>query len=306
MEKCLFVYNPQSGKGKIAKYEKYILEKLSLKYEVALVLSKYSGHIYDTILKQGENVDLLVVAGGDGTLDEAVNGICHLNKKPRLGYIPAGTVNDVARSLNIPRTIKRAVDNILNGEVFAHDVINVNDRYGIYVCCAGLFTETSYATEQKSKKKLGKVAYGLHALKKIFSTPAFNVQLSYGENKIIKKCSLIMILNSRNVAGFPINKKARLNDGLVDVVLIGNKKDIVGGVGFWGVIKLFLLGIKSKSNKNYTHLLLNEFDINTEDNTIINLDGEKICNGGFHIKMIKEGVNIIVPKKFIKNQRLNA
>lgn len=300
MEKCIFAYNPNSGRGKIAKHEKEILEKLGEKYEVELVLSQYAGHIYDVIIERGEQVDLFVVAGGDGTLNEAVNGICHLQKKPKLGYIPAGTVNDVAHSLKIPRSINRAVKNILNGVSFSHDTINVNDRYGIYVCCAGLFTETSYATNQRDKRKMGKLAYALHGVKKIFSTPAFNVKLSY-KNKIYKqKCSLLMILNCRNVAGFPVNKHARLNDGLIDVMLIRNKREKVGGIGFWGVIKLFLFGIKPKSNKNYKHLLLDEFDITTEQDTVINLDGEKICKGSFHIKMIKEGVDIIVPQKFLK------
>lgn len=303
MEKCIFAYNPQSGKGKVAKKEKEIVELLSQKYEVEVVLSKYAGHIYDTIIEKGETVDLFVVAGGDGTLNEAVNGNSHLSKKPKLGYIPAGTVNDVAHSLKIPCSIKRAVKNILNGNTFAHDVIKVNDRFGIYVCCAGLFTETSYATDQKSKKRMGKLAYAFHGIKKVFSTPAFNVKLKYGECELEQKCSLLMLLNSRNVGGFPINKRARLNDGFADVMLIRNKKDVIGGIGFWGVVNLFLFGIKQKSNKNYKHLLLDEFDIEIDEDTVINLDGEKVCKGNFHIKMIKEGVDIIVPQKFLNKYK---
>lgn len=301
MEKCIFTYNPQSGKGKIAKHEKEIVSMLSQKYDVKVVLSQYAGHIYDTILAEGENIDLLVVAGGDGTLNEAVNGLCHLTKKPKLGYIPTGTVNDVAHSLKIPRSIKGAVKNILNGDSFWHDIIKINERYGIYVCCAGLFTETSYATDQKFKKKMGKLAYAFHGIKRVFSTPAFDVEINYNNGQIAQKCSLLMILNSKNVAGFPINRRAKLNDGQVDVVIIKNKGDKIGGKGFWGVVKLFLFGIRKKSNNNYKHLLLNEFDIKTEDSTIINLDGEKICNGSFHVQIIKQGIEIIVPKKFTKN-----
>lgn len=301
MKKCIFAYNPQSGKGKIAKHEKKIVEMLSQKYEVEVVLSKYAGHIYDTIIERGEEIDLLVLAGGDGTLNEGVNGICHLTKKPRLGYIPAGTVNDVAHSLKIPRSIKGAVKNILNDNIFAHDAIKVNDRYGIYVCCAGLFTETSYATDQKSKRKMGKLAYAFHGIKKVFSTPAFNVKLRYDRGELEQKCSLLMLLNSRNVGGFPINRHARLDDGLVDVMFIRNKRSVVGGIGFLGVVNLFLFGVKDKSNKNYKHLLLDKFDIEIDENTVINLDGEKVCKGNFHVQMIKQGVDIIVPQKFTKN-----
>lgn len=303
MEKCIFAYNPLSGKGKVAKHQKEIVDLLSKKYEVEVLLSQYAGHIYDAIIDRGEECDLFVVSGGDGTLNEAVNGISRLNKKPKLGYIPAGTVNDVAHSLKIPRSIKGAVKNILNGNTFAHDVIKVNDRYGIYVCCAGLFTETSYATDQKSKKKMGKLAYAFHGIKKIFSTPAFNVKLKCEGGELEQKCSLLMLLNSHNVGGFPINKHAKLDDGFADVVFIRNKRDVIGGIGFWGVVKLFLFGIKQKSNKNYKHLLLSDFDIEIDEDTVINLDGEKVCKGNFHIQMIKQGVEIIVPQKFLNKYK---
>lgn len=300
MEKCIFAYNPNSGKGRIAKVEGKIVQMLSTKYEVEVVLSQYAGHIRDVILQRGEGVKLFVVAGGDGTLNEAVDGLARLKNKPLLGYIPAGTVNDVAHSLKIPRSIKGAVKNILNGAVFSHDIIRVDDRYGIYVCCAGLFTETSYATTQTSKKKIGKLAYCFHGIKKVFTTPAFNVKLIHNDEEIEQKCSLIMMLNCKNVAGFPVNRRAILNDGKIDVMLIRNKRDIIGGIGFWGVVKLFLLGIRPKSDRNYKHYLLDEFDIEIDSNTVINLDGERVCEGSFHIKMIKEGVDIITPEKFIK------
>ena len=297
MKKCIFAYNPQSGKGKIAKKEKFIIDTLSQKYDVELVLSKYAGHIYDTIIEKGESVDLFVVAGGDGTLNEAVNALSRLRKKPLLGYIPAGTVNDVAHSVGIPRNIKKAVKNILEGVPFAHDTIKVNDRYGIYVCCAGLFTETSYATTQTSKKKIGKLAYVFHGIKKVFSTPAFEVKLRAEDKEIEKKCSFFLMLNSRYVGGFPVNKRARLNDGLIDVVLISNKRDTISGMGIWGVLKIFLLGIKNKSKRNYTYLVLDKFDLDVASDTVINLDGEKACEGSFHCEMIKEGIEIIIPKK---------
>ncbi len=299
MKKCLFVYNPLSGKGKIVKNEQYIVDQLSKEYLVMVCRSKYSGHIGEIIIEEGEDADLIVVAGGDGTLNETINSMARLNNKPKLGYIPTGTVNDVAHSLSIPRNIKKAVKNILNGQEFKHDIFRMNDRYGIYVCCSGLFTESSYATDQSKKKKMGKIAYALHGVKKVFSTPAVKLKLEYDDKVIEDKFALMLILNSRNVAGFRLNRKALLNDGLVDVVLIKSRKEgIVPFSSVCTVAKFFLKGLAHQKNtKNIIILQLDKFRINTTESTVINLDGEKIGAGSFDFEVIKEGVSIIIPKR---------
>ena len=295
MGKCLFAYNPLSGKGKIVKKEKEIVKMLEEKYQVEVCQSQYPGHIGDMILEKGEGIDLLVVSGGDGTLNEVVNSCMRLSRKPIIGYIPTGTVNDVAHSLGIPRDIKKAVKNILNGQVFAHDVFKMNDRYGIYVCCSGLFTETSYATNQQQKKRMGKIAYALHGAKKIFTTQAVKLKLTYDSGTLEGKYAIMLILNSRSVAGFMINRRARLNDGLVDVVLIKSKKDKVNFTSICSVAMFFLRGLRYKDNRSMKVLELDKFHIDTTDDTVINLDGEKIGAGSFVFEVIKQGIEIIVP-----------
>lgn len=295
MEKCLFTYNPQSGKGKIVKNENLIVKMLNEKYEVKVVRSEFAGHIGKIILEQGENYDLIVVAGGDGTLNEAINTLARLNKKPKLGYIPTGTVNDVAHSLKIPKNIKKAVNIILNGQEFKHDIFKMNDRYGIYVCCSGLFTESSYATNQNNKKKLGKIAYGLYGVKKIFTSKSINLILKYQGGNVEGKFAIMLIINSRSVAGFKINPNAILNDGLVDIVLIKSKKEKINFSAVLRVAKLFLFGIPKKSSKNVIILHLDKFEVETPYDTVINLDGEHIGDGSFTFETIKEGINILIP-----------
>lgn len=295
METCLFVYNPNSGKGKVVKNEEKIVKMLSEKYIVNVCRSNYAGHIGQIIKEKGEIVDLIVVAGGDGTLNETINSIMRLDKKPKIGYIPTGTVNDVAHSLGIKTNIKKSVKNILEGEEFQHDVFKMNDRYGIYVCCAGLFTETSYATSQNQKKRIGKIAYAFHGIKKIFSTRAIKLKLSYADGEIEGKFALMLILNSKSVAGFKLNKKAHLNDGLVDVVLIRTKHDKINLSSIFNVAKFFLMGLKKYKNKNIITLQLDKFHVQTTDDTIINLDGEKVGIGSFEFEVLNNAINIIVP-----------
>lgn len=306
MKKCLFVYNPISGKGKIAKKKDKIISLLKTKYEVEVVESLYCGHIGNIVYEKGNDVDIVVVSGGDGTLNEVVNSIARLEKKPVIGYIPTGTVNDVAHSLYIPRNINKAVENILNGEIFKHDIFRMNDRYGIYVCCAGLFTETSYATNQNAKKKMGKLAYALHGIKKVFSTPSVNLKLSYEGGEIEGKFAFMLFLNSRSVAGMRINKKAMLNDGYIDVVLVKSKNDVVNMGAVSRVAFVFLRGITNKKYKGIINLRLKKFSVLTTTETVINLDGEKIGQGSFDFEVIEEGIGIIVPnlnklRKNVKN-----
>ena len=297
MEKCLFVYNPFSGKGKIAKNEKYIVEKLSEKFEVQLVRSEYAGHMGDVIREKGEEFDVVVGAGGDGSLNEIVDAVMSLEKRPRIGYIPAGTVNDVAHSLYIPRKIKKAVENILNGQVFSHDIMKVNNKHGIYVCCSGLFTESSYSTDQAKKKKMGKMAYAFHGIKKVFSTPAVDLKLSYEGGEVEGRYAIMLIINSRYVSGMRMNKNAILNDGIVDILLVESKKEIVNLNAVRRVLMLFACGVKDKKKKGIHKFSLDKFKIETKDSTVINLDGERIGAGSFDCQVIKEGVQIIVPKK---------
>jgi YegS/Rv2252/BmrU family lipid kinase len=294
--KCLFVYNPESGKGKVKKKEEYIVSKLSSKYDIVDVIkTEYSGHAKVIAEENCGLYDTLVVAGGDGTLNEIVNALAEKQNAPIIGYIPTGTVNDVAHSLKIPCKIERAVDRILNGEVFCHDVFKCNDKYGLYVCAIGTITESSFATKQQSKKKFGKIAYFIHGAGKIFKGKAFNITVNHDGEKIEKNCSLFLAINSKHVAGFTVNKKAELSDGLIDVVMVDNKSEKrVGIASLLRIAKMFLFGLKpNKNTKHVTYLKLKEFDLTISPDTAINLDGEKGLSGSFHLTTIKQGIKII-------------
>ena len=295
MEKCLFLYNPYSGRGKIAKHETSIVERLSEKFDVEVVQSAYAGNIGDEIRKNGALYHTIVVAGGDGTLNEAVDAVMSLAKKPVIGYIPVGTVNDLAHSLGISTKIEDAVENILQGQPFAHDVMKINDKYGIYVCCAGVFTESSYATDQTVKKKMGKIAYFFHGLKKLFTTHSIQAKIIAEDQVIEGKYAIILAPNSRYVAGFKINKRAILNDGTVDLALVECKGKNVGLGAILRVARIFAFGLPKKSKKKTKLFRLNEFKLEMSSEHSINLDGEKTGQGSFEFKVEKAGIEILVP-----------
>lgn len=299
--KSVFVFNPESGDGKLKKHQSFIVEKLSEKFgEIDVIPTTHSGHAKEVAQQSIGVYDHFFVAGGDGTLNEVINGFGGAENKPTIGYIPCGTVNDVARSLGLTKNIKKSVKNIIEGQPFKHDIFRVNDRFGIYVCCTGLFTKSSYDTSRKNKKRFGKIAYFFKGAKEIFSAKPVHVEIETETEKINRNCSLALILNSRSVAGFKLNKDALLNDGEVEVVLFHSHEKRVKFSEIFRAMSAFAFGlkkIKQKENKKITYRKLSKFTLNAKEGTIINLDGEKSGAGSFNFEVIKEAVEIIVPPK---------
>lgn len=297
--KCIFVYNPESGKGKIKKYRDYILAELATKYgNVDCVETRHAGDATELARNACGVYDYFFVSGGDGTINEVVNGFGENENAPILGIIPSGTVNDVAHSLSISKNLKKAVKNLIEGEVFEHDIFKVNDRYGIYVCCTGLFSKTSYDTARYTKKRLGKFAYFLRGVKEVVSTKPTKLELVVGDEKIKKDCAMLLIFNSRSTAGFNVNKKALLDDGVVEILIFHSHKKSIWFFDILRAVRFFLFGIKSvRKSKNVTYRQAANFKIKLAEDTVINLDGEKSGKGTFDFSVINKGLKILIPKK---------
>ncbi len=294
--KCLYIYNPLSGKGKAKKKRDYIISQLSSHFvDLEVIETQYAGHAKELAKDSCGKYDYLIIAGGDGTLNEVVNGIAEQENRPIIGYIPLGTVNDFAHSVGIPRNIKGAVKTIINGNPMQHEIFKAGHRYGVYVCAMGVATETSYATTQATKKKLGKLAYFLHGVKKVFKTKSIPLTLEFEGGKIEGQFGLMLAINSKYVASFKVNKKFVYNDGYVDILLVEEKKKIVSVPRLLTIAKVFLLGFGVKSSKYVTKLRLEKFTLTAPDDVVINLDGEGVGSGKFDFEVIKDGLQIIVP-----------
>ena len=294
--KCLFIFNPKSGKGKIVKKADKIAEKLGQSFDsVTLHPSTSSQDVFDQIVLRQNEIDCVVVAGGDGTISQAVNAIMHTGKKIKLGILPFGTVNDVAHSLKIPRNTNKALGIILKGQTFLHDVIKINDRYGIYVFGCGVFTETSYNTSQKAKKSFGRVAYGLHALKKLKETKNNHLSCVFDGEKFCQLSCFLLLSNSRYVAGQKIERKAQLNDGKARVVLIKSKRQKPSLKDLARIVKLFLFG--QKNSKNVVVRNIQKAQISCQEKINFNLDGEQLAADKINLCIVKQGLEIFAAKK---------
>ena len=167
-KKMLFVYNPMAGKEQIRNHLSDIIQVFcNAGYQVTIFSTNGAGDATRIVAEKGMDYNYIVCSGGDGTMNEVATGLMKLEKCPVCGYIPAGTVNDFASSLKIPKTMKEAAELVTYGRVFKCDMGQFNDRSFTYVAGFGAFTEVSYQTPQEWKNALGKVAYFAEALKHI-------------------------------------------------------------------------------------------------------------------------------------------
>lgn len=300
MTKCMYVYNPKSGRQNNSKNKEYILKKLKTKFDVV---------DFKATTKRGDagifareacgEYDVFVVSGGDGTMNEVVNALANMPNRPKVGYIPTGTTNDLAHSLGIPKSIKRAVKIILEGKYVSHDIFRINDSYAIYVCCFGLFTKSSYDTSQKEKKHFGRLAYFRYGIKEIFESKSIKVKLTYDDKVIEDKYMLGIVGNSRYIAGYKIDKKALFDDGLLDIMLIKDSgRDKISLRGLLRIVRVFLFGKGFfYRNKNCTILSLSKFKLDLPKETIINLDGEKSdVRGSLEFEVLDKHIDIFVKR----------
>ncbi len=222
-KQLLFIFNPKAGRGEIKNALFSIINVFSQAgYVVTLCPTQEAGQVGELIRTELLDKDRLVISGGDGTLNEAVTALMQWNPSLPFGYIPAGTVNDFAASMNLSKNKQRAAEMIVSGKPFAFDVGQIGDRYFAYVAAFGAFSEVSYTTPQQYKNIFGRAAYFLEGISRLGKIKSYPLQVEYPEGVIEDEFIFGMVTNSVSVGGFSFSKRANiaLNDGLFEVCLI--------------------------------------------------------------------------------------
>lgn len=222
-KKALLIVNPCSGKNKSRAGTFDIVDKFSKSdYEFSIHSTKCQGDATNIVKDELEGHDLVVCCGGDGTLNETINGVIDMPKRVPIGYIPAGTTNDLASSLGLPTTIKEAADVIIDGHTNDYDIGLFNNRCFCYVASFGAFARSSYSTPQKLKNKLGHTAYVAAAIPQVFEIHPTKMRIEYDGGVIEDEFMFGAISNSLSVGGFfKLPKdKVKFNDGQFEVLLV--------------------------------------------------------------------------------------
>ena len=228
MKKLLFVVNPKSGKEQIRPKLLEVLDLFSAAgYEVQVHITQRQKDASEAVARWGEGKDLIVCSGGDGTLNEVISGMMELSEPPLLGYIPSGSTNDYASSLEIPKGTMEAAKNVLEGVPFAIDVGRFcGDRYFVYIAAFGAFTEISYQTPQDKENLLGHQAYMLESVKGLTSIKPCRMKVEWEDNVLEEEFIFGMVTNTISVGGFKglVTQSVALNDGEFEVLLIRNPR----------------------------------------------------------------------------------
>ena len=227
-KKMLFVFNPKAGKGKIKTHLLDIVDIFSShNYEIIIRSTQAPRDAYEKAKEYADSVDLIVCSGGDGTLDEVVTGIMEVDSSVPIGYIPAGSTNDFANSLFMPKNMIRVAEMIMAEELYHCDIGRFNQKTFAYVAAFGLFTDVSYETDQDLKNVLGHVAYVLEGVKRLFDIKSYHMKVSSEEVQVEDDFIVGMITNSRSVGGFKnlMGKNVDMNDGFFEVTLIVHPKN---------------------------------------------------------------------------------
>ena len=233
MKKLLFVYNPRAGKEMLKPRLSDVLDIfVKAGYEVTVHPTQaYRDAYYQIKEYEVGKYDLIACSGGDGTIDEVATGMMKRREMGKdvvpVGYIPAGTTNDFAKSLHIPRKPLAAADNAVKGVPFPCDIGKFNDSVFVYIAAFGIFTDVSYETDQSVKKVLGHIAYILEGAKRIFNIPSYKIKVEHDGEVIEDEFIFGMVTNSRSVGGFSnmVGKNIVFDDGLFEVTLIKTPKN---------------------------------------------------------------------------------
>ena len=215
-KRIFFVFNMHAGKARIKTKLSDILNTFTEKgYEVTAYPTQYAGEAVLRIEALEDGYELVVCSGGDGTLDEVVTGMMRRPEEKRIpiGYIPAGSTNDFAKSLGLPQKMEDAAARIMAGKRFPCDIGAFNQDYFVYIAAFGIFTDVSYQTDQQMKNVLGHMAYILEGMKRLTNITSYKMKLRWEDREVEDD--------------FIIGTEVVLDDGVFEVTFIKRPKNLL-------------------------------------------------------------------------------
>ena len=230
----------------------------------------------------------MVVAGGDGTVNYAVNAMKRKGLDIPIGVIPAGTANDFAGAVGMSREPLEAARQIASGAVDRVDVGRVNDLYFVNIFSFGIFTTTSQRTPDERKHKIGKLAYIIEGVKEFRTMHAVPLEIEADGERFDLRSLMVLIFNGETAGGFHLARRSSIRDGLLDCILL-EKKNILHSTFAMGQ---YLLGGNPKIVR---HLQARRIDIRSTVNEPTDVDGQRGAEFPLHIECLPGGLRVLCP-----------
>lgn len=298
--RLLFIVNPHSGRAMIKYRALDAIETFTAAgYLVTVCPTTRAGEATQLVAELGGDCERIVVSGGDGTVNEAVNGLMRLPRKVPLGIMPAGTTNDYAYTLGIPTLLADAAKTAVSDNIFDVDLGIFNSRYFTYIAAFGLFTEVTYETPQDLKNVLGYVAYALEGAKKILDINTFKVKVEHDGETLEDDFIVGLVSNTVSVAGLRTAMTgAQLDDGLLEVTLVRSPKTLSDIQAIINIL-LDLENVSTIESDFLTHFSTKHAVFTSEQDIKWTVDGE---SGGAHgrveITNAPAAARVVIAEKF--------
>lgn len=291
MNKYLFIVNPVAGKGKTIEFIPKIKEsfdKDNINYEVKVTKEKGEGEkIAREEIEKGYTH--IISVGGDGTAYEVVNGIG--NRNIVLGVLPAGTGNDFARMIKMPKDSYAILQILKTAKTKRVDIGKVNNRYFLNCSSVGIDAEIVKETEAIKKYVSGPSAYLLGVFKTLTKYKNKEVEILIDNKKIKRNIELVAVSNGKYYGGgMKINPMADFHDGLLDICLVNKMNK-------FKFASLFLTVFKGKHTKFREVEIFRgkEVKILGDESLLLNADGDIIGNIPAEINVEKTTIDVIFP-----------
>ena len=296
---AILLYNAYAGHRTIVNELDKITEKLqALGYELRLHRSMAPGDIKEYVLNNitQESVDLILISGGDGTVNECISAMCEKELDIPLMILPLGTANDFANSAGIPNNVEECLDLITTGNLDYIDIGKANERYFINVCNMGLFSGVSHNVDPEQKKKFGRLAYYFKGIEEIQNYQAMDITLVADGEVLKDKYILILVFNGKGAGGMlKLAKNAEITDGKFDVICIKNLK-----IFEMPALMFKVLQGEHLKDVNVDYLTSSSIKIechNQEENHFVtDVDGEAGPSLPMEINVLSHKIRVFLPK----------
>lgn len=234
--------------------------------------------------------DVVVAAGGDGTVNEVVNGLARARRQTTLGLVALGTANDFAVSLGIPEDVTAALQLAAEGPAQAVDIARVNRRCFVNVSTGGFGAEASQAAGRSLKKRLGGLAYVLRGLEQMVTFAVAQGRFRVG-GAVVHEGDFVFyaVGNARRTGGgTPLTPLARVGDGRLDIMLVHG----MSRVQFLALLPDLRAGTHLDS-PHVSYYRADEFDVETRGDVAVNADGEQIAGESFRYDVLRRPLHVI-------------
>ncbi len=292
MKRARLIYNPTAGREGVRRHIAEILETLEQAgYETSTHATTAKGDAIREAERAAERrYDLVVAAGGDGTVNEVVNGLAEKPYRPTLGVLPLGTSNDFANAIGIPKNIHKAIEVLAQGTPKPIDIGRMNQRYFINISGGGILTELSYEVPSRLKTVLGQFAYYIKGVEKLPGLRPVPIEVRANGRIWNEELMLFLVANSRIVGGFDkLAPHADLSDGLFDVILV-KKTNIME------LARLLTLALRGEhlNDPKIIHFQTQHLSVRSPAEVSINIDGELGGTSPCDFRVLKNHLQVIV------------